>query len=500
MASLGVAQTEGDYGTPTPFSFEALTARAEALAQAAYEAPQRPAPEVTERIDYDAHGRIRFKSERAPNATGPGAYPITFFHLGRYFQRAVRMFVVREGQARELLYSVDLFDMPADSPARGLPADAGFAGFRVQENRVRSDWQTQDWLAFLGASYFRAIGSDKQYGLSARGLVINTSAPGASEEFPDFTEFYIESPATAEGPVQICALLNSPSVTGAYRFSCSRGEGVVMDVHAELYLRKDILQLGIAPLTSMFWYAEYDQPFRADWRPEIHDSDGLALTTGSGERLWRPLNRPQRVVTSSFYDASPQGFGLLQRDRDFEHYLDGVNYQARPSLWVELLGDWGAGAVQLVEIPTEDEYHDNIVAFWVPAEPAKRGNHYRFDYRLYWQGQHPFPAPTLATVQSTRLGATPTYDKHGVASTRFVVEFSGGSLPSLARGAAVVARVSATHGELLKAMGEFVPGTRRFRAQFDWASQDPSSVELRCFLLNDTQALSETWAYQFQPQ
>ena len=490
--------TRADYGAAAPFSFAALIERARLLAAKPYRAPYQPAKEVTYRINYDVHGRIRFRTARAPNAEGPGMYPATFFHLGRYFPKRVRMFAVAGGMARELLYSADMFDMPADSPARGLPADAGYAGFRLHEARSREDWRTQDWLAFLGASYFRAIGSDNQYGLSARGLAINTSAPGTAEEFPDFTEFYIESPADPDGPVLIHALMESPSVAGAYRFACYRRTGVVMDVSARFFMRNAVAQLGVAPLTSMFWYAEYDKAFRADWRPEIHDSDGLSLMTGRGERLWRPLNNPRRVVTSSFSDDRPRGFGLLQRDRDFEHYLDGVNYQARPSLWVEPQGDWGPGAVQLVEIPTQDEYHDNVVAFWVPAAPALAGSEQRYDYRLHWQGAEPFPS-ALATVRATRVGQAPAYEEASIHPMRFVVEFAGGALNGLPSAAPVVARISASRGTLVETRGEFIAQSRRFRAQFDLNAPGGQVVELRCFLLSGEQTISETWAHQYTP-
>ncbi|HKU43224.1 MAG TPA: glucan biosynthesis protein, partial [Polyangiales bacterium] len=296
LACAGPAFAKPDklqLSTPRPFSFDGLIARAQKLAASAYVEPYRPAPDIVKRIDYEAHGKIRFKSECALFAESTGVYPATFFHVGMLFQKSVKMHAIENGEAREILYSPSYFNMPADSVARKLPKDSGFAGFRLHENKSRADWKTQDWVAFLGASYLRSIGSLGQYGLSARGIAVNTTAQGP-EEFPDFVEFYLEPAPTERDPVVIYALLDGPSLAGAYRFACRRGDGVIMDVDCALFTRKDIQQLGISPLTSMFWFGEYNRADRVDWRPEVHDSDGLVLWTGTGERIVRPLNSPSR--------------------------------------------------------------------------------------------------------------------------------------------------------------------------------------------------------------
>ena len=304
------------FGPASPLSFDGLKQRARDLARAPYIPPTRPAPEVLQQIDYDAHGKIKFKTDLALWANGPSAFPVTFFHLGRYFQLPVRMHVVEGGEAREILYDSRYFDMPADSPAHRLPDNSGFAGFRFQEARAgRLDWRKNDWVAFLGASYFRAIGELYQYGLSARGVAVDTAVFGKPEEFPSFTHVYFETPAPEQDGVTVLALLDGPSLAGAFRFVMRRGEAVVMEIEKALYLRQDVERLGIAPLTSMYWYSETAKPTAIDWRPEIHDSDGLALWTGAGERIWRPLNNPPRTTASSFADERPRGFGLMQRDR-----------------------------------------------------------------------------------------------------------------------------------------------------------------------------------------
>jgi glucans biosynthesis protein len=488
-----------DLGAPRPFSFDALVERARSLAAAPYVPPYAPAPEIVSKITYDVHGQIRFKTDDALFADGSGAYPVTFFHLGEYFRKSVKMHVVADGAAREIAYSPDYFDMPADSIARGLPKDSGFAGFRLQEAGDRPDWRTQDWIAFAGASYFRAIGELGQYGLSARGIAVDVAA-STPEEFPDFVEFYIAAAARDEDPVVICALLDGPGVSGAYRFAIRRTRGVVMDVETALFLRRDVERLGIAPLTSMFWRGEYAGRAYDDWRPEVHDSDGLALWTGAGERIWRPLNNPTRVVTSSFMDASPRGFGLLQRDRNFEHYLDGVNYDLRPSLWVEPTGgDWDHGSVELVEIPTDDEIHDNIVAFWTPAAPAAKGTSVSLSYRLHWLADEPYPAPVARTV-ATRIGRGGEPGQPRPADTwRFVVEFAGDALAGIGAGDKPKAVVSASRGTVVSAVAEPLPREPRWRAVFDLQITAGGPTELRLYIANKDAPLTETWLYQFEP-
>ena len=411
------------------------------------------------------------------------------------------MHALERGFSREIAYDPAYFGMPEGSVARALPRDSGFAGFRLQEARSRRDWPTQDWIAFLGASYFRAIGELGQYGLSARGIAVDVAAQ-QPEEFPNFTEFHIASAADPDGPVNVFALLDGPSITGAYHFTIRRGAGVVMEVETVLFLRRAVERLGIAPLTSMFWFGEANRRFQQDWRPEVHDSDGLALWTGSGERLWRPLNNPERVVTSSFLDHNPRGFGLLQRDRNFEHYLDGVRYERRPSLWVEPLGPWGPGAVQLVEIPTDDEIHDNIVAFWVPREPAKAGDRLGLSYRLHWLAEEPYPAESIAQVVATRIGRGGEPGKPRPAGlTKFVVEFAGKALDGIARDTRPEARLTASRGTLSYMFTEPIPGSRRWRAQFDLEAAGGEPVELRLYLADaGGKALTETWLYQHRPE
>ena len=494
------------FEAPQPFSYDLFKARARDLAHAAY-TPPRPAPDVVQKINYEEWGKIRFRTDAALFADGPGRFPYTFFHLGLFFQKAVDMHVVEGGASRRIVYDQSYFDMPEDSVARQLPRGAGFAGLRLQEARDGAlDWRRNDWVAFLGAAYFRAIGELRQYGLSARGVALDVAVADRSEEFPDFTQFYLDSQETADS-VTLYALMEGPSIVGAYKFVMKRGKGVIMDIEATLFTRAQVSRFGMAPLTSMYWFSETKKDTAEDWRPEVHDSDGLCMWTGNGERLWRPLNNPPRIMVSAFSDNNPRGFGLCQRDRVFDHYMDGVNYDRRPTLWVEPLptaqGEgWGKGSVQLCEIPTDDEIHDNIVAMWVPEKPIPAGAEIDLAYRLYWVADEPFQ-PKLARCVATRMGrgGQPGLPRpKGVR--KFVVEFLGGPLATLPYGVKPEIVANASRGSLqgyrlVEAVADDVPG--HWRAEFDLDVDGADPVELRLFLQAGGQILTETWMFQYHP-
>jgi glucans biosynthesis protein len=482
-------------GPAHPFSFEMLSARAQQSAGRAYTPPRPPDPELVRKIDFDTVQKIKFRQGHALWRGRAGQDPVAFFPLNRYSGEPVRLHAVEDGSARQILYGADYFDYQGSGlTAKALAGLGGFAGFRVMDGQQAPT----DWLAFQGASYFRSSGQEGQYGASARGIAIDTGGPEA-EEFPRFSEFWL---APHAGGITIFALLDGPSLTGAYRFEAVKKDTVTIDVEARLFLRKDIARLGIAPLTSMYWYGENQRDKAADWRPEIHDNDGLALWTGAGERIWRPLINPPVVQTNSFQDSDPKGFGLMQRDRDFDHYQDdGAFYDKRPGIWVEPRGPWGKGAVQLVELPTEDEIHDNIVAYWRPAEAAKAGGAMRFSYRLYWQDRLPGYPDTIAKVVATRLGrgGIPGANPWPRDTTKFVVDFTGGPLAAMAQRYDVSAVVSASRGTVSGAYVIKVVGTDRWRALFDLRHTGTQPVDLRLFLRLDGKTLSETWLYQYFP-
>ncbi len=476
------------FGEPVRFSWEALQSWAEAVASLPYRPAQPSRPELIRRIDFDAHRQIRYRPEAAI-VPGPGSYPVELFHVGRYFMEPVRVFIVRNGESREVRYNDALFNYGEASFARALPANTGFAGFRVMRAKGEADW-----ISFLGASYFRSPGETKQYGLSARGLAIDTGMP-EPEEFPRFSNFWIESLEGEDG-IMIYALLDSRSVAGAYRIRAVRKTGVITHVDMVVHARKDVHRLGVAPLTSMFWYGKTGRGKAKDWRPEIHDSDGLAIWTGAGEHIWRPLNNPPAVKLSSFLDKSPKGFGLLQRERSFEAYQDdNVFYNRRPSVWIEPTGDWGEGAVQLLEIPADDETKDNIVAFWNPKTPYRAGDRIAMSYSIYWRNDVPF-AQNYGRVIATRrgVGGIPGgRERH--SATKYVIDFEGGELGNLHNEDGVVLRVAASRGRCDSVAAYRVVDQKRWRGIFDYLPED-GTAELRAYLERDGHALTETWLYQ----
>ncbi len=405
----------GNFGPAQPFSWDILVAAAQASARrpyAARTASRRAAPTFDDaaRLTYgeaqSLPGHVRLfptRLETAPFAVGIN--------------------VVSAGQARPLINTQGLF---------GAAQNVDPAGFRVMHADGHGDW-----LAFLGASYFRAAGEKDQYGLSARGIAVDTGTMPGAEEFPEFTAFWIEDLGGPEGRQRLVihALLEGPSLTGAYAFDTRQTEaGVVQEVKSALFLRKDVARLGIAPMTSMFCFDEATKMDRRDWRPEVHDSDGLAIWMADGERIWRPLENPPEPRTNTFRANSLRGFALVQRDQAFDHYQDDLAfYDRRPSLWVEPQGDWGAGAVVLYAFSTISENVDNVAAFWLSDRPAKAGQRQDFAYRLTWTNRD---LAANANARCIKVFAGPGGVPGGdpiPGATRYVLDFQGDALAGLTR-------------------------------------------------------------------
>jgi glucans biosynthesis protein len=469
------------------FDEATVPALARELAARPYAPPPQALPPSLAAIGYDQYRDYRFKPSQALWRGGTSPFQVQFFHRGYLFKDRVDVAVVEAGRATPVRYSPALFAFgPQPVPDGG---DMGFAGFRVH-GAINQAGVFDEIFAFLGASYFRAVGRGQQYGLSARGLALG-SGDDNHEEFPVFRSFWIEKPEAGDATVVVHALLDGPSASAAFRFEIEPGEETVFDTRMRLYPRVAIANAGIAPLTSMFHFSANDGQRIDDFRAAAHDSDGLALHTGRGEQVWRPLRNPHRVQHSFFQDRAPRGFGLLQRKRAFADFADiEAAYQRRPSLWVEPRGDWGAGAVVLVEIPTGHEYQDNIVAFWRPAEPLAPGREYRFDYRLHWGTGHA-GQPDLATVAATRTGpaATPP-------ARRLVVDLAGGRRADPAQVRAVV---EASRGQVARAIAQPNPDTGGWRLSFEYTPEPGAEGELRALLVDDLGPLSETWLYRWHP-
>lgn len=482
------------------FTYAALKGRARALAQAEYRPPQRLAPQFLRDLTYDQFQSIRFRHDQALWAQSQSAFRLEFFHCGRGFKEPLELHEIVDGAVRDIRYRADMFEFAGSGvEPRKLPADLSFAGFRVH---TATNWD-EDVAVFLGASYFRAQGSDsRQFGLSARGLAIDTA--NDVEEFPRFVGFWFERPQNDSRTLVLYGLLDSLSAAGAYRFALTPGAPQVIDVDAAVYPRKPIRRLGIAPLTSMYQCGENDRRMANDWRPEIHDSDGLAICTGKGEWIWRPLSNPGAPRISSYLDEGPRGFGLLQRDRNFEHYQDdGVWYDNRPSLWIEPKnGAWSQGAIQLVELTAPNETFDNIVAYWNPASPPQPGDELLYGYRMYWGTRLPIAAPPLAHTVATRtgLGGVVGHNR-SYFSWRFAVDFAGGELAALAKSTEVQPVVSVSRGTIETPSARPLQSIGGWRAMFDVKPPDASAepIDIRLFLRHRNRPLTETWMYQWTP-
>ena len=460
--------------------------------------PHRPAPIIADSglrsLSYDEYRRINFAADSAIWREDAQPFRLQMFHPGFIHSKPVGIYLIEGEKSRRLTFSVDLFDY-RDSPVDTALLDAaGFAGFRVHYPINTPDVH-DEFLVFLGASYLRAVGRDSVYGLSARGLAVNTVGPGA-EEFPRFSHFYIERPTAGSDDIVIHALLESRSVTGAYRFTATPGKQTRIDVDASLYPRRDRLRVGIAPLTSMFLFDSSNRPGFDDFRHAVHDSNGLQIHRADGERIWRPLANPSGVQVASFGAVSsvPSGFGLMQRVQDFDQFNDNeARYDKRPSLWIEPLSDWGKGRIELLEIPTASEYQDNIVAYWRPDTGLRSGREYRFRYRMHWGADATFTrAP--GRVIKTASGAGP-----GEKERLFVIDYSDGrqTQPAAAGDAALRVRATASAGDIVHASGTLVDATGHYRAYVRFAPGQAELSELRVTLEINGRQWGETWLYRW---
>ena len=484
-------------GAAQAFGFNDVAARAKQLAAEPFRKPDGKLPKDLQDLDYDQYRDIRFKPDHAHWRDEKLPFELQFFHQGLYYDRPVKIHEIDGGVAKEIHFNPDDFDYGSNKVDTSHFRELGFAGFRVHY-ALNSPKYKDEVLVFLGASYFRALGKGQRYGLSARGLAVDTGLI-SGEEFPRFSEFWIVKPEPNAKELTIYALLNSKRMAGAYRFVLKPGGETSMDTRSRIYLRENVTKLGIAPLTSMFFFSENQHADREDYRPEVHDSDGLSIASGTGEWLWRPLVNPKRLLVTSFSMSNPQGFGLMQRDRQFDHYQDlEVRYDLRPSVWVEPRGAWGAGRVELVQIPTPDETNDNIVAYWVPDAPPPAGQPLDFEYRLYWQLDHD-KRPPLSWVTQTRRGRGLTRNNDG--SIGFVLDFEGPALDRLAPDAKVEGVVSVDgNGELLERQTFRNEATGGWRVNLRLRRVDSDKpVELRAYLKGDNNTLSETWSYVLPP-
>lgn len=475
------------------FDFETLRYRAKMLAAKPYAVRETTVPESLRRLSYDEYRLITFDADHTWGRPEKLSFQMQFFHPGFVHQKSVKLNELNGRVATPIKFDRAMFKYGSLKIAGNLPDTVGFAGFRVLGQLNMS---ADELVSFVGASYFRALCLKAVYGLSARGLSVNTADAGG-EEFPIFEEFWIERPAAGAKQFVIYALMDSPSLAGAYRFTVSPGADTVMQVKAVVYCRKNPKALGLAPLTSMFWHGENSQNNFGDFRPEVHDSDGLMVFNGASEWLWRPLANPKATRVSAFSDENPKGFGLMQRDRKYDSYQDiEANYHLRPSAWVEPVGNWGKGSVRLAELSGPDETNDNIVAFWVPDTLPPAGEPIEFEYKLHWFTDQ--IKPPAGFVSSTRYGTSATHEPE---LKRFVVEFDGSYLRQQKPDPTIEADVWVGDGaQLAYKTIQKNPYNNTWRVGFGIKPDNSNRpVELRCFLKKSPHVLTETWTYLWSP-
>lgn len=473
--------------------FDDVAMVAAQLAAAPYRKPAESLPKELAGVTYDQYRDIRNKPENFYWRDTGSPFELGFFHRGLYYNHPVRINEVTARGPVEIKYDPRLFDFGNNKFDPARLAGLGFAGFRVHYP-INNAKVKDEVVVFLGASYFRALGKDQGYGLSARGLALDTGLP-SGEEFPRFVEFWIERPTATAKELVIYGLLDSRRAAGAYRFVIRPGATTTVEVRARLFLREAVGKIGVAPLTSMFAFGENQRSGTEDYRPEVHDSDGLLVHTANDEWIWRPLVNPKRLLVTSFAAANPRGFGLMQRDRDFSRYEDlEARYERRPSAWVKPAGSWGPGRVELVQIPSPDETNDNIVAYWVPDTPPVPGQPWDVGYSVLWQKDQDARPPN-AWVLQTRRGHG--YVRRQSGSLGLVIDFDGPALRKLPADAKVELVVSGdANVEILRRNAHRNEATGGWRAALELKRVDKGKpAELRAFLRHDGNTLSETWSY-----
>nr|WP_275941900.1 glucan biosynthesis protein G [Pseudomonas lactis] len=473
------------------FSLDDVSAKAKELAGQKYEAPRSNLPNEFREMKFADYQKIRFRNEKAEWADQNTPFKLSFYHQGMHFDTPVKINEVTADSVHEIKYDPTRFDFGDVKFDPKATEQLGYAGFRVLFPINKADKQ-DEIMTMLGASYFRVVGKDQVYGLSARGMAIDTALP-SGEEFPRFTEFWIERPKPGDKHLVIFALLDSPRATGAYRLILRPGTDTVVDVKSQMFLRDKVSKLGVAPLTSMFLFGA-NQPSKVlNYRRELHDSSGLSIHAGNGEWIWRPLNNPKHLSVSNFSVENPRGFGLLQRGRNFSHYEDlDDNYDKRPSAWIEPEGDWGKGSVDLVEIPTADETNDNIVAFWSPAELPEVGKPLDVAYRLHWTlDDAAFHSPDSAWVKQTLRSTGDVKQSNLIrqpdGSVAYLVDFEGPSLKKLLPDAPVRSQVSVgDNAELVENSVRYNEHTKGWRLTLRMKIKDASKpTEMRAALVQD---------------
>ena len=479
------------------FGFDDVVARAQAAAAAPYRAPAAT-PQFLREVGYDQYRGMRYQVRHNLWAADRSRFQVTPVMPGGVYAHLIPINVVDGERVEPVAFHKAYFNFDDAALAAQIPDDLGYAGFELSYRFMRSHVQ-EKFLVFAGASYFRAVGQGQQWGLSARGAAIDTGLP-TGEEFPDFVEYWLERPARDATRMTLYALLDSPRLAGAYAYVVTPGVTTILDVRSVLFPRSRIQLLGVAPLTSMYYYGENTPRPMGAWRPEVHDSDGL-LIAGPQAQVWRPLLAPPGVRLEDFEAGAVTAFGLLQRDTRFAAYEDvGARYDQRPSALVEPKTGFEQGHVVLVQLPTSNEYLDNIVALWTPAAGAAPGARLEYAYSLR------FGPPTIAHTdlgEAVRSFVGRDFVGANVkeGSYRLIADFRGGKLASLAPRSPVTVKLRVRDsGVVLEHQVERVSATGDWRFSVLVRPAPEQPLALQAQLVLGDQALTEVWDYELPPQ
>jgi glucans biosynthesis protein len=473
-------------GPPSPFTPENLTNLARDLAKSPFKPPRSTLPDPFNNLTFEQYTSIR----RAPNSAiwgeGHGGFALEPLNRGFIFAPPMELYIVDGGQSQRLIYDRSLYDfgklqVPADL------GDVGFSGVRILSGGGGEGWK--DAAIFQGATFFRSLARGQSYGVTARGLSIRTG-DAQGEEFPLFRSLWIEKPTPAAGALVIHALLDSTSLTGAYRFTLRVGDATIIDTELTLYSRQAVDHVGLGCMAGMYLFGGLDHHRSDDVRQSVYDVTGLQIQNGEGEWIWRPVANRETLQISAFGDHNPRGFGLLQRNRSFDSFGDDdAHWELRPSLWIEPIGDWGEGEVMLLEIPSDSENNDNIIAQWRPKAGLAQGASVSFAYRQFWCWTPPAHSDG-AIVMNSRVG------KFG-KRWRFVVEFASEQFADPQKAAEASPAIEANPGQIVAFRAYPYKERHSVRVVFDLEPGSEGFSEMRMVLKAANKPVSETWLYRW---
>ena len=486
--------------------------KAEQRARKPFHSPRADLPDFlrASKLDYDKYREIEFRHDKALWTVDDLPFRVEFFHPGYLYEEPVQINEFTLTAVQPVRFVPDFFNYRSLHLEKRIPTDTGYAGFRLL-NALNQPGKLDELGAFIGASYFRLLGKGQRYGQSARGLALDCGETDRPEEFPIFTDWWLGKPDREADRLKLFAILDSVSCVGAYKFLIIPGETTVVDVEAVLYVRQpdkihavntnraEIKTFGLAPLTSMFWFGKASERKFDDFRPEVHDTDGLLMQMDNGETLWRPLNNPAQMRHQKFAAKDIRGFGLIQRERDFSTYQDLFNfYHQTPSVWIQPAGHWGEGEINLVELATHYEGLDNIVAFWDPKVKPEPMKPYRFSYAIYWQGHEADLKLSENRVLATRIGADPRDPQR----RQFSIDFAGPKFNTIPENSPPQAVASCSPNAVITEKQVFrnpFDNSWRVMLKLEPKPGNKDTVDIRCSLKNGEEVLGETWTYLWSP-